>query len=425
MKMKRYFAADARQAIRELREEQGPDAVIISNRQVKGGVEIIAALDYEDALMNQSLGNPYSGSGEVTELDVEHELEQQQTEHPYAAAADDVTPPTTRVSAHIAAEHVTDAVTVPGTTLGLIQNELKGLRTIMEAPMMLFAWGEMERVQPMHASLMKQLLTLGLSAELGEKIINTVAEKGLTRHGWLESLKLLAGMIPVADDDVVAQGGVVSLVGPTGVGKTTTIAKLAARYALRHGRRNIALVSTDSFRIGAHEQLRTYGRILGVPVQLANDCVELRAVLNQNREKKLTLIDTAGVSQRDVRLSEQLATLEAGDIKIRNFLVLSATSQMSLQEDVIQAFSKGGLCGCILTKIDEASSLGEVLSVLVEHELPVAYVSDGQKVPDNLQLARGKQLVKEAVTLMQKMRNTPTQQQLAYRFGEIVNNEYI
>jgi flagellar biosynthesis protein FlhF len=194
---------------------------------------------------------------------------------------------------------------------------------------------------------------------------------------------------------------------------------------LRHGRRNIALVSTDSFRIGAHEQLRTYGRILGVPVQLANDCVELRAVLNQNREKKLTLIDTAGVSQRDVRLSEQLATLEAGDIKIRNFLVLSATSQMSLQEDVIQAFSKGGLCGCILTKIDEASSLGEVLSVLVEHELPVAYVSDGQKVPDNLQLARGKQLVKEAVTLMQKMRNTPTQQQLAYRFGEIVNNEYI
>jgi flagellar biosynthesis protein FlhF len=425
MKMKRYFAADARQAIRELREEQGPDAVIISNRRVKGGVEIIAALDYEDALVNQSLGNPYSGSGAVTELDVEHELEQQQMEHASNATADDVTPAAARASAHTDAGSAADAVAVPGSTLGLIQNELRGLRTIMEAPMMQFAWGEMERVQPLQAGLMKQLLTLGLSAALAEKIINIVAEKGLTRHGWLESLKLLASMIPVADDDVIAQGGVVSLVGPTGVGKTTTIAKLAARYALRHGRRNIALVTTDSFRIGAHEQLRTYGRILGVPVQIANDCDELRAVLNHNREKKLTLIDTAGVSQRDIRLSEQLATLDTGDITIRNYLVLSATSQMSLQEDIIQAFSKGGLCGCMLTKIDEASSLGEALSVLVQNDLPVAYISDGQKVPDNLHLARGKQLVKEAVTLMQKMRNAPTQEQLAYRYGEIANNEYI
>jgi flagellar biosynthesis protein FlhF len=423
MKMKRYFAADARLAIRALREEQGPDAVIISNRRVKGGVEIIAALDYEDALVNQSLGSPYSGSGAVTELDLDRELEQHGEFN--RAGSTNVAPPVTRSAEAAAADVTTDAVTVHGSTLGLIQNELKGLRTIMEAPMMQFAWGEMERVQPMQASLMKQLLMLGLSVELGKKIITALAGKGLTRHGWLESLICLAGMIPVADDDVIARGGVISLVGPTGVGKTTTIAKLAARYALRHGRRNISLVTTDSFRIGAHEQLRTYGRILGIPVQIVNDSDELRVVLNHNREKKLTLIDTAGISQRDVRLSEQLATLQAGDIKIRNYLVLSATSQMSLQEDIIQAFRKGGLCGCMLTKIDEASSLGEALSVLVQHNLPVAYISDGQKVPDNLHLARGKKLVKEAVTLMQKMRNTPSQEQLAYQYGGIVNNEYI
>jgi flagellar biosynthesis protein FlhF len=295
----------------------------------------------------------------------------------------------------------------------------------MEAPKMQFAWGEMERVQPMQANLLKQLLTLGLSPALCERIIHDVADKALGRHGWLEALKRLADMIPLADDDVMTHGGVVSLLGPTGVGKTTTIAKLAARFALRHGRRNIVLVTTDSFRIGAHEQLRTYGRILGVPVQIANDGDELRAVLNHAGDTKLTLIDTAGVSQRDVRLGEQLATLAVEGMNIRNYLVLSATSQMSLQEDVINAFSKIGLHGCMLTKIDEASSLGEILSVLIQYELPLAYISDGQKVPDNLHPARGKQLVKEAVTLMQKIRKTLTQEQLAYRFGEMVNNEHV
>ncbi len=419
MKMKRYFATDARQAMRELREEQGPDAVIISNRKVKGGVEIIAALDYEDALVNQSFGNPYAGTG--AELDVNADIAEL-TQVCSTVRTDATTTVDTSAETKTGTR---DQVALQGSKLGLIQNELKGLRTIMEAPMMQFAWSNMERVQPMQASLLKQLLTLGLGPTLCERIIHDLADKALGRHGWLDALKRLSDMIPVADDDVMAHGGVVSLLGPTGVGKTTTIAKLAARFALRHGRRNIVLVTTDSYRIGAHEQIRTYGRILGVPVQIANDGDELRAVLNHTSDTKLTLIDTAGVSQRDVRLGEQLATLAVEGMPIKNYLVLSATGQMSLQEDVIDAFSKIGLHGCMLTKIDEASSLGEILSVLIQSELPLAYISDGQKVPDNLHPARGKQLVKEAVTLMQKTRKTLTQEQLAYRFGEMMNNEYI
>ncbi len=476
MKMKRYFVADARAALRELREEQGPDAVILSNRKVAGGVEIIAALDYEDSLINASLGNP----------DILTEAEQTPTDKPYlnkAATSKNEQQTTARSAAVVASpgkekpansrvdstvskkaeaettrserSHKDDqdsdmraddytatardntvdqlyAGAVEGFNeasddkgLEKIQDELKGLRTIMEAPLMQFSWGEMERIQPLHASLLKQLMALGLSATLCEQIAAQMLKQGLSKRSWLEALKLLARMLPVGDEDMMRDGGVVSLIGPTGVGKTTTIAKLAARFALRHGRRNIALVTTDSYRIGAHEQLRTYGRILGVPVQIAADKDELQAVLNHSNDKKLILIDTSGVSQHDQRLAEQLTTLNVESQPVKNYLVLSATGQMSLQEEIIESFSRIELNGCFLTKVDEASSLGEVLSVLIEKKLPVTYVSDGQKVPDDLHPARGQLLVKEAVKLMQKANRKPSDRELAFMFGGMINNANI
>lgn len=418
MKMKRYFAADARQAIREVREEQGPDAVILSNRRVPGGVEIIAAMDYEDALVNTSLGNPMgevAASSDSVASSLRKPEQRPQANHSTASAPASAAAVNTNTESSINTTGLDPA-------LGKIKEELKGLRNIMEAPMMQFAWGEMGRVQPLYASLLKQLMMLGINPQLCEKISRKITDKGLHKHNWLEALKLLSQLMPVASDDLLEQGGIVSLVGPTGVGKTTTIAKLAARFALRHGRRSVALVTMDSYRIGAHEQLRTYGRILGVPVQVATDCDELRNVLEHTCEHKLTLIDTAGVSHRDLRLSEQLAMLDVGGMQIKNYLVLSATGQMNLQDDVIRSFGQAGLHGCILTKIDEAVSLGEVLSVLIEHKLPVAYVSDGQKVPDNLHQARGKLLVREAVKLMQQKRRIPSKEELAYAFGGMVSN---
>lgn len=384
MKMKRYFATSAREAMRDLREEQGPDAVILSNRRVSGGVEIIAALDYEDSLVNKSLGNPYAKT--ESELNISHENSESDL------------------------------------TLGKIQNELKSLRNIMEAPLMQLSWGDMVSVQPMYANLLKQLMMLGLGSSLCKSIANKIATEGLNQHSWLASLKLLSGMLPIGDDDLMVTGGIVSLVGPTGVGKTTTIAKLAARFALRHGRRSVSLITTDSYRIGAHEQLRSYGRILGVPVQVVANSDELRTVLNHSSDHKLTLIDTAGMSQRDLTLSEQLTTLDIGEQKIKNYLVLSATGQMNCQNDVINAFKKIGLQGCMLTKTDEAVSLGEVLTVLIQHKLPIAFICDGQKVPDNIHPARGKLLVRDAVKLMQKAKETLSEEELAYSFGGMAIN---
>lgn len=428
MKMKRYFAADSRQALRELRDDQGPDAVILSNRRVNGGVEIIAALDYDEAMINSSLGNPEALSSMSSAAGTSH-TSSADNEHEYSQYTDSQ-------SSQAILSELKDGQGSNEESLALnkIQDELKGLRDIMEAPLMQFAWGETGRIQPLYASLLKQLMTLGLSSKLSQSIAKRIANQGLNKQSWLASLKLLANLVPINNDDILNNGGIVSLIGPTGVGKTTTIAKLAARFALKHGRRGITLITTDNYRIGAHEQLRTYGRILGVPVHVASDNDELKNLLKEANEKSgehnLTLIDTAGICQKDTRLSEQLTTLNIREMDIKNYLVLSATGQMNLQDDVICAFSKLKLQGCMLTKIDEAASLGEIISVLIQHELPLHFVCNGQKVPDDLHQARGKLLVKEAVKLMRSTNKSPSTEELAHVFGQMafggmVNNAII
>lgn len=427
MKMKRYFAPDSRQAMRALRDEQGPDAVILSNRRVNGGVEIIAAMDYENSMVNASLGNPdvlseidpYQNSlrnNQSAATDTPQESNQQQT-----PATENVT----------AASFETNNVTQhqpneSSTTLNKIQDELAGLRNIMEAPMMQFSWGETGRVQPLFANLLKQLMTLGVSSGLSQIIARKLEKEGLSKHSWLESLNYLANLVPIDSEDILSNGGIISLVGPTGVGKTTTIAKLAARFALKHGRRAVTLITTDNYRIGAHEQLRSYGRILGIPVHVASDSEELKYLLQEIKDKngdnQLTLIDTAGICQKEVKLTEQITSLDIDGVDIKNYLVLSATGQMNLQDDVIKGFSKISLDGCIITKIDEAASLGEIISVLIQHELPVSFVCDGQKVPDDLHRARGRLLIKEAVKLMRSSNKSLSNEELAYTFGRALNN---
>ncbi len=412
MKMKRYFAPDMRQAIRKVREDQGPNAVILSNRQVTGGVEIIAALDYDEALVNQALGAHEKAENKAaTEAYTSAYAEAGEADGAEARGAG------WDFSSHAEAQ-------AGSSSLESIEKELKALRNFMEAPLLQFGWGEMRKVQPLRANLLKRLMTLGLAPDLCREIVEQVVNQGLIDNGWAESLKLLAGMLPVAEDDILSDGGVIALVGPTGVGKTTTVAKLAARFALRHGRRHVALVTTDSYRIGAHEQLRTYGRILGIPVQTAGDRDELAAVLNHAQDRKLVIIDTAGVSQRDLHLTEKLSSLSLGGQRIRNYLVLSATGQAQVQSEVIKSFRKAGLHRCILTKMDEASNLGGTLAMLIQHGLPAAYITDGQQVPDDLHPARAERLVKHAVGLMQQQEQTLAEETLAFNFGGLVANAH-
>jgi flagellar biosynthesis protein FlhF len=199
------------------------------------------------------------------------------------------------------------------------------------------------------------------------------------------------------------RGGVYALMGPTGVGKTTTTAKLAARCVMRFGAERVALLTTDSYRIGAHEQLRIYGKILGVSVHAVKDAADLKLTLDELRNKHIVLIDTIGMSQRDRALTEQIAMLCGTGRPVQRLLLLNATSHGDTLNEVVHAYRshpmpghQPDLAGCILTKLDEATNIGAVLDTVIRYRLPVHYVSTGQKVPENLYVAGKPFLMKSA-----------------------------
>jgi flagellar biosynthesis protein FlhF len=213
----------------------------------------------------------------------------------------------------------------------------------------------------------------------------------------------LANRINVTGNDILTAQGAVALVGPTGTGKTTTVAKLAARYAQKYGADSVAMITIDTYRIAAFEQLATYGKIIGCTVRKAQSSEELADLLFQLRHKRLVLIDTAGFSQRDSRLIKQIKQFDNGQMpKVKKYLVAQANTQYPALQRIIAAYDDIELSGCIFTKLDECYSLGEVLSAAVEYQLPVSYVTDGQKVPEDIKIAEAKSLVSAAAKLYKK-----------------------
>ena len=269
-------------------------------------------------------------------------------------------------------------------------------------------WQEVERREPVRAMIIKQLNELGFSDGFADQLAMRINDQAPAHEAWSQIETALNQQLLTGEDEILRQGGAVALLGPTGVGKTTTIAKLAARFAARYGADQIALITTDHYRIGAHEQLQTYGRIMGVVVKQARTYQELAQTLYQLRHRRLVLIDTAGMGQRDLRLNEQLDTL-VGDkqIKIRNYLVLPATAQRRVLQEAVDHFRRIPLAGCILTKLDESLSLGDVLDVSIQNSLPISYITDGQRVPEDLRLANGQELVKQALGNLEQRREEP------------------
>ncbi len=421
--MKRFFAADIRQAMRKVRDEFGPDAVILSNRRVDGGVEIVSAIDYDEALItnaehenNNYTTPPFLSSSSLPKI----LLEPHKNTHFSTSHNDEKSFEIEEISAWKDEDDIN-----PGYFSSLKNNkedqdresfqdmwlEIKALRGLLENQLSSLAWGELVRKHPQQVELFQRLMKLGLSATICRKVADKIPAKISQSPDiealWRRALGVLAHEIPVLDDDVLTHGGIIALVGPTGVGKTTTAAKLAARYAICHGSRNIAMVTIDNYRIGAHEQLRSYGRILNIPVRVACDQKELHEVLTELGEKRLILIDTAGIGQRDARLINQLKILKntgESDVKhrIKNYLVLSAATRLSGLNEVAEAFKEITPDGAILTKIDETTSLGSSLSVIIQHNLPIAYVCDGQRVPEDLHNARAPTLISRSVAIMQQ-----------------------
>ncbi len=403
MKIKRFFADDIRQALRQVRETLGPDAVILSNKSVDGGVELVAAMDYDEAAFaarEEAAVTPAAAkSASVTPLERPRDRQQPPPSRP--------APQPARV------EWSQDPVLVE------MRQEMKALRRMMENQLSDIAWQEMGSRRPQTQELLRRLMGVGLSPDICQHLAQSIQDSDGLDQAWRKALYLLASELPVAGESLIDEGGVVALVGPTGVGKTTSIAKLAARFILRHGHRNLALVSTDSYRIGAREQLNTYARILDVPVRTAANAEELRVTLNALSDKRLVLVDTAGMSQRDLRLDDQLSMLHSGHRPVRVFMALSATTQQPALEQAVRAFGGAGLEGCILTKVDEAASLGGALSAILHCKLALAFFTDGQKVPEDIHLARAHTLVSRMVTLAQEAGSEYSDDYLAMALGGV------
>ncbi len=284
-----------------------------------------------------------------------------------------------------------------------MREEMTSIRRLLEHQVSGLMWQEVERREPLRAMLIKRLERMGVSSELADQMACYIPEDTQPARAWKALLSLVADQIHIPKQDILKRGGVVALLGPTGVGKTTTVAKLAARAAMEYGADNVALVTTDTFRIGAHEQLSIYGRIMGCPVRVAKDSNELADIIYQLRNRRLILVDTAGMGQRDVRLTEQLDTLmqESGEV-INSYLVLPATAQRRVLQETLDHFRRIPLSGCIMTKLDESLSLGEFISVVIQNALPVAYIANGQRVPEDIVIAQPKYMLAKANELLEK-----------------------
>jgi flagellar biosynthesis protein FlhF len=424
MKIKKFIAPDIRRAIKMVREEQGPDAVIISNRRVDGGVEIISAIDYDESLLNRfdndtestpaSKSTPASNGSDNEVYIKEPELTKGDYSHIAIDRGDQGMSDNSRKLANPMDE----------TLLSEMREELKYLRNIVENRFFDLEWADYSNNNPINAEIIKRLLGCGVSSTLARDIVRKLPYSDRLESAWSSALAIMGSRLRLVDEDIADNGGIIALVGPTGVGKTTTVAKLAARYALRRGVRHAALLTTDNYRVGAHEQLRTYGRLLDIPVRTALNKDELQSQLDDLLGKDLILIDTAGMSQRDMRISEQLSVLKESKANIKVYLVVSATSQLAGLGEIINVFRGVDLDGCILTKLDEAASIGPAVSAVIEKDLPLAYVSDGQRVPEDLHLARIDKLINQGNFNMNKGKANSIEELMRISMGRTVTNAH-
>ena len=311
----------------------------------------------------------------------------------------------TRVQAAVQQPSAVKPATAPGRldaaqpqeAISELQAELADMRLLLEQQLSKLSHQPQPTLSA-SANVARRLERLGLPANLVSRVVSR-CKKRLLAEIWPEALARLAHQLPVCGRDIVDEGGIFAFVGPTGSGKTTTIGKLAARYVLKHGAKGVALVTMDTFRIAAHDQLRAFARILQIPVKVVDAKQSLAQVLAELAQYKLVLIDTAGFRHGDPQLKQQLHAL-AQFKQIQNLLVLSCNSQAQMLKASVHAYGPAGLKACVLTKLDETASLGEALGVTLESQLAIAYTTDGQEVPKHLDLARGHQLVSRALALL-------------------------
>lgn len=358
MKIRKFTALTARDALKEIRSELGEEAVILSNRKTEQGVEIHAMANDE---MVRLSGATVPG--------LKHPAKPVQAEAP--------------MQKEVPAEEAVPLFTSPAGEAAIL-GEIKSMHSMLQKQIETLSWNNVQQRDPQRAGLLRKMINAGFSTLLARQLLDKMPDSSEKGESWIKHVLKRNTRVAGAEDDIVVKGGVYALIGPTGVGKTTTTAKLAARAVVRYGADKVALLTTDSYRIGAYEQLKIYGKILGVTVHAVKGADDLRLTLAALRHKHLVLIDTVGMGQRDERVTEQSEMFDAAGVQ--RLLVLNATSGGDTLEDVVKMYHSNRVIGCIATKLDEAANLGAVLDVVVRHRLIMYFMANGQRVPEDLHL---------------------------------------
>lgn len=436
MSIRKFFAPTARQALKEIRDVLGADAMILSNRKTESGVEIIALAHDEitqlterasvqkddwgagisadewanSVAMDQSapvMAAPPTRGGATQKTARSEPLAKpeirpwpltQTVQKPRQTGRDEaMTQPVLRrpeklPDAESAMPASRGQVDVPPAALGVsaqaiavqesILQEIKSMSSMLQQQLTAMHWSDVQQRDPQRTALLRRMLNAGFSPALARQMLERMPSDGQLGEGWIKQVFKRNLLVAGETDDIVTNGGVYALIGPTGVGKTTTTAKLAARAVVRFGADKVALLTTDSYRIAAYEQLKIYGKILGVAVHAVKDADDLRLTLSALRHKHLVLIDTVGMGQRDERVGDQAEMFAMAGVKC--LMMLNATSSGDTLDDVVRMYRNDKVIGCITTKLDEAISLGAVLDVAVRHRLVMHYMANGQRVPEDL-----------------------------------------
>jgi flagellar biosynthesis protein FlhF len=373
MKIKQYLGLDMRDALRQVRAELGADAVILSTRRLGQGVEVSAASDAE---------------------------------------AQPPQPP--------AAQSAALAGAAPGGVSAAEQlsmsEELRTLRQLLERQLAALAWNDYTRREPLRARALSELTALGVARDIALQVVEALPAEVSAEDAQNLHLDALAQRIAVCEPPATARGAV-ALLGATGAGKTSMLAKLALRWLLEHGADGLTIVTIDDEHIGAADQARSLGRLLGVPSFRFANGAEFAAAAARFASQELVLIDTPALAAAPAAVAELRAALESVPLPLQRMLLLPASAQSGVLGEMLRRAAPLEATCCAITRCDEAVSLGGVLSTLVRSGLAVAYLSDGPRIPEDLRPARAQLLVARAVELARESGASLDPELLAQHFG--------
>jgi flagellar biosynthesis protein FlhF len=416
MTPRQFVAPNARAALALIRKEIGPDAVILSNRTVAEGVAVTAIAESALEDFNERNPIPVTETNDVAMSTVKFERFAKQRQAQHSEQNSGGMPTKTELSANSAMPenpatstrmqlHQSEPVPIEtrahhGESLSYMQSmveELRQMRGFIRQQFSALAWVDGVRRTPAQARLLKRMIENGFSAKLARIMVSRLPDDFLEDQAdrWLQDSLVRNLRTACFENGMLQQGGVYALVGPTGVGKTTSTAKIAARYALEHGPDSVGLISADAYRVAGQEQLARYGRMIGVKVLTARDASELAELLIRLQDKSLVLIDTAGLGQRDPRVADLLEFISQGPV--RRLVVMSASAQAEAIDETLDAYRADESAGVLLTKTDEACRLGGALDTLIRHRLPLHAIGNGQRVPEDWMAADPDKLIAQAL----------------------------